>query len=171
MRKNKSSVPSAVRRPPSAVKFVASGFGSGYSPIAPGTAGALVGCLMLWGLQHFFPSFFSGEMAWAGLWALILVFFFLGVKSANELESEWGHDASRIVVDEMVGVWIAMLFVPFSMLNLTVAFVLFRIFDIWKPLGIRQMEKLKGGWGVMMDDVLAGVYALVLMHVWLNCFA
>ena len=148
-------------------KIIATGFGSGYSPIAPGTAGALVGCLMLWALQHFFPLYFLGKMAWVGLLALILIFFFLGVKSANVLEAEWGHDPSKIVVDEMVGVWTAMLFVPFNLLNLTVAFVLFRIFDIWKPLGIRRMEKLKGGWGVMMDDVLAGVYSLVVIHLWL----
>ncbi|MEZ4955590.1 MAG: phosphatidylglycerophosphatase A [Saprospiraceae bacterium] len=58
-------------------------------------------------------------------------------------------------------------FVPFNFTNLSLAFVLFRIFDIWKPLGIRRMEALKGGWGVMMDDVLAGVYALVVMHLYL----
>ena len=148
-------------------KIIATGFGSGYSPIAPGTAGALVGCLLLWALQHFFPVYFSGELAWAGLWALLLIFFLLGVKCTDVLEPEWGHDPQRIVVDEMVGVWTAMLFVPFNLLHLAVAFVLFRIFDIWKPLGIRQMEKLGGGWGVMMDDVLAGVYSLIVMHLWL----
>lgn len=148
-------------------KIIATGFGSGYSPIAPGTAGAAVGCLILWVLHYFFPSFFLGEMNWAGLLLLILLFFFLGVKSADVVEAEWGHDPSKVVVDEIVGVWVSMLFVPFTIQNLVVAFVLFRIFDIWKPLGIRKMEKLKGGWGVMMDDVLAGVYALVVIHVFL----
>ncbi len=148
-------------------KTIATGFGSGYSPIAPGTAGALVACLLWWGLQSCPLSCFSGETSWAGLMGLIVIFFFLGVRSADELEHEWGHDPSKIVVDEMVGVWIAMLFVPFSLSNLAVAFILFRIFDIWKPLGIRQMEKLPGGWGVMMDDVLAGIYALVVVHLYL----
>jgi phosphatidylglycerophosphatase A len=148
-------------------KIIGSGFGSGYSPLAPGTMGAAVGCGMLWAFQFYFPTYFSGPMAWVGLSVLILVFFFLGVKSADELEEEWGHDPSKIVVDEMVGVWIAMLFVPFNFTNLFLAFVLFRIFDIWKPLGIRRMEALNGGWGVMMDDVLAGVYALVVMHLYL----
>ncbi len=150
-------------------KIIATGFGSGYSPIAPGTAGALVGCLILWVLQLSLPSYFSG--GWeqtAGLFSLILLFFFWGVKSANVLEREWGHDPSKIVVDEVIGVWIAMLGVPFSLLNLAVAFVLFRLFDIWKPLGIRQMERLPGGWGVMMDDVLAGVYSCILMHIFLK---
>ena len=161
-------IPSAVCRLPSAVaKIIASGFGSGYSPFAPGTAGALVGCLMLWGLEYLWPGLFAGTNGWMGLMLLIGLFFFLGVKSADVLEPEWGHDPSKVVVDEMVGVWIAMLFVPFSLLNLTIAFILFRIFDIWKPMGIRQMEKINGGWGVMLDDVLAGVYSLVVMHVYL----
>lgn len=68
----------------------------------------------------------------------------------------------------MVGVWIALLGIPLSMLNLALALLLFRIFDIWKPLGIRQMEQLPGGWGVMMDDVLAGIYSMILMHVYLH---
>lgn len=102
-------------------------------------------------------------------WLLLLIipFFFLGVQSANRLEAVWGSDPSRIVIDEMVGVWIAMLGVPFSITNLALAFVLFRIFDIWKPLGIRKMEDFKSGWGVMMDDVLAGIYALILLHGYL----
>lgn len=151
-------------------KIIATGFGSGYSPVAPGTAGALVGCLMLAAFQHFFPFYFFGKLAWVGLSVLIIVFFFLGVKSADVLEPAWGHDPAKIVVDEMIGVWIAMLFVPFSWFNLTLAFVLFRIFDIWKPLGIRKMEQLKGGWGVMMDDVLAGIYSLVVMHLYLYLY-
>lgn len=149
-------------------KIIATGFGSGYSPLAPGTAGALVACGMLLGLHAVLPGQFSG--GWPQVhWLLLLtaIFFFLGVKSANVLEKEWGHDPSRIVVDEMVGVWIAMLGVPFSGANLALAFILFRVFDIWKPLGIKKMERLKGGWGVMMDDVLAGVYSALLVHAWL----
>lgn len=141
-------------------KLIGTGFGSGYSPIAPGTAGALVGCGMLWLLHEFAPA---GAYL-PGLATLIVAFFFLGVKATDKLEPEWGHDPSRIVADEMVGVWIAMLGVPFSFFNLALAFVLFRIFDIWKPLGIRRMEKFPGGWGVMLDDVLAGIYALVGVH-------
>ena len=149
-------------------KIIATGFGSGYSPLAPGTAGALVACGLLWGLHVVFPGQFSGGWPQSH-WLLLLTafFFFLGVKSANVLEKEWGHDPSRIVVDEMVGVWIAMLGVPFSGANLALAFLLFRVFDIWKPLGIRRMERMQGGWGVMMDDVLAGVYSALVVHAWL----
>jgi phosphatidylglycerophosphatase A len=153
-------------------KIIATGFGSGYSPVAPGTAGALVACGLLWTLTVVFPHQFSGGWLFPHLLVLIAVFFFLGVKSAGVLEKEWGHDPSKIVVDEMVGVWIAMVGVPFSLVNLALAFVLFRVFDIWKPLGIRRMERLGGGWGVMMDDVLAGVYALATLHLilFLNAF-
>lgn len=147
-------------------KIIATGFGAGYSPIAPGTAGALVACAILWGLHFVLPEKFSGgwqQVHW--LLLLIVVFFLLGVNSAKALEPAWGHDPSKIVVDEMVGTWIAMLGIPFSPVNLVAAFVLFRVFDIWKPLGIRRMEGLKRGWGVMMDDVVAGMYAGALLHL------
>lgn len=123
---------------------------------------------MLWGMKMIWPGQFSGGWPQA-IWLLvaILVFFFLGVIASKKLEPEWGHDPSRIVVDELVGVWVAMLGVPVSWLNLLLAFGLFRLFDIWKPLGIRKLERLPSGWGVMMDDVAAGVMAGVCMHLYL----
>ncbi len=147
-------------------KFIATAFGSGYSPLAPGTAGAAVGVLMLWGMSEAWPRQFSGGWPQAH-WLLvaILVFFFLGVVASQKLEPEWGHDPSRITVDELVGVWVAMLGVPVNWLNLLLAFGLFRLFDIWKPLGIRKLEKLPGGWGVMLDDVAAGVVAGICLHL------
>lgn len=152
-------------------KIFATGFGAGYSPIAPGTMGALVGMLiilpkMLWGFACFHPVSFVD----IDLLVLIVVFFAIGVLATNALEKEWGHDPQKIVIDEIVGYWIALLVVPFSWNTLILAFILFRIFDIWKPLGIRKMEKLKGGWGVMMDDVLAGVYANIVLQVLLYAF-
>ena len=147
-------------------KIIATGFGSGYSPIAPGTAGALAALIMAIYISNCFCQIgcFKTGNPWEILFFLSIIFFVLGKIACDRLESVWGHDPSKIVVDEMVGMWVSLLFVPFAMKNLLMAFVLFRIFDIWKPLGIRQMEKLKGGWGVMMDDVLAGVYALVVMQ-------
>ncbi len=88
--------------------------------------------------------------------------------SFNKLESCWGEDPSRVVVDEMVGVWIPLLAVPDNdrwYWYVIAAFALFRIFDIVKPLGVRKMENFKGGVGVMMDDVLAGVYSFILIAV------
>ena len=149
-------------------KLMATGFGSGFSPIAPGTAGALMAILLL--LPNMFYDF--EWLNFGNQWLneipfilTILLFHFIGVKSANEMEKEWGHDAQRIVIDEMVGVWIALLFMPINWLTLLLAFVLFRFFVITKPLGIRKMERFDGGWGVMMDDVLAGVYAWVVLKI------
>lgn len=141
--------------------LIASGFGSGFSPIAPGTAGALLATVIWMVLSCFFP--------FCVLWTIILVFVFLftglGIWSANALEPYWGEDPSKVVVDEMVGVWIALLGVPEgnNIWYILAAFVLFRFFDILKPLGIRKMENLKGGVGVMMDDILAGVYSLLII--------
>ena len=119
--------------------------------------------LLSFGL-HFISSFLS----WV-LWltaALVIVFTFAGIWAADKLETYWGEDPSRVVVDEMVGVWIPLLAVPNDdrwFWYVIAAFALFRIFDIAKPLGIRRMESLKGGVGVMMDDVLAGVYSFILL--------
>ena len=73
----------------------------------------------------------------------------------------------KVVIDEMIGVWIALLGFALTPFNLIAAFILFRFFDIAKPLGIRQLENIKGGWGVMLDDVLAGVYANVVLQLWI----
>ena len=141
--------------------IVATGFGSGFSPVAPGTAGALL-ATVIWGI---FMFFFPYNMVWLLTAVLILVFTIGGIGAANHLEKFWGKDPSRVVVDEMVGVWIALLAVPEGggVGYPLAAFVLFRLFDIFKPLGIRSMENFKGGVGVMMDDILAGVYSFILL--------
>lgn len=120
---------------------------------------------MLWALQAMLPGQFSG--GWAQAPNLLIIsglFLFLGKIATEKMRPVWGEDPSKVVIDEIVGVWIAMIGVPFSWLNLALAFGLFRLFDIQKPLGIRRMERLPGGWGVMMDDVLAGVYANVVLQ-------
>jgi len=81
------------------------------------------------------------------------------------METEWGKDPSKVVVDELIGVWVAVLWIPAETQWLILGFILFRFFDIAKPLGIRQLEKIKGGWGVMLDDVGAGIYANIVLQV------
>ena len=129
--------------------IIATGFGSGFSPFAPGTAGALLATLIWLALS----CAVSPTLLLIITALLVGIFTIAGIRSANAVEPIWGEDPSRVVVDEMVGVlWYAL-----------AAFALFRLFDIFKPLGIRKMESLKGGVGVMMDDILAGIYSLILL--------
>jgi len=140
-------------------KLIATAFGLGYSPIAPGTMGAIGGIAVYLLIIN---SLSQVNMI---LGLLIILFLFLGIIASNKLESEWGKDPSKIVIDEVVGVWIALLFIPSEWQYTLGAFLLFRFFDIVKPLYIKRAEKLKGGWGVMFDDVVAGIYANIVLQV------
>ena len=140
--------------------IIASGFGSGFSPFAPGTAGALVAVIIWTVLFYVIP--FNILLVVTSL--LIVLFTAAGIWSADKLESEWGKDPSKVVVDEMVGVWIAILDVPVgNVWYILFAFLLFRFFDIFKPLGIRKIEQLEGVIGVMADDIVAGIYSFLLL--------
>ena len=90
---------------------------------------------------------------------------FIGVYSIKVVHRTWKHDASEIVIDEIVGVWIAVFALPFQWQFYLAAFVLFRLFDIYKPLFIRKIDKMDGNWSVMIDDVLAGVYANLILQL------
>ena len=147
-------------------KSIASVFGAGYSPIAPGTVGALVAGVFLYGLHFFagfiFPKDFTSSPLFFG-W--LFVTLLVGVLASNKVEAEWGSDPSKVVIDEWVGMWLSVAFVPLTALNCFIGFILFRFFDIAKPLGVRRMERFPRGWGVMLDDVLAGVYANVVLQL------
>ena len=141
--------------------WVASGFGAGLSPWAPGTAGTLLAVPLVWALRELPLS------AWVAMAALG---FFVGVfVSARVVARLQLKDPGMIVWDEVVGFMITMLWVPVTPLSLALGFLLFRVFDIVKPPPARQLERLPHGWGVMADDAMAGVYAgLVLSGVlWL----
>lgn len=150
--------------------FIATGFGSGYSPIAPGTAGALLAMLIWWGYSLLFSHCISIPVL---TFIVIVVFTFAGVWSSSVVEKYWGEDPSRVVVDEMVGTWIALLAVPEGAhwRYMLAAFVLFRFFDIVKPLGVRKMESLPSGFGIMADDILAGIYGFIVIYLYRLCFA
>lgn len=95
---------------------------------------------------------------------LIIVFTAVGIWAANQLEPFWGEDPKRVVIDEMIGMWLPLLAVPaHNGWYLAASFVLFRFFDIVKPLGIRALDRRHGGFWVMADDLLAGIYSLIII--------
>ncbi len=129
--------------------------------------GAALAALLVW-LWHRaavprMEEMWLGEVVWGGL---LLLFSILGAACARHLQEEWGADPARFVWDEMVGMWLAVWLLPFSPGLLLAAFLLFRFFDIAKPLGIRKMEHLPNGWGVMADDLLAACYANLILQLW-----
>jgi phosphatidylglycerophosphatase A len=128
----------------------------GSFPVAPATAGSAVVALA----GYFLPV----PALWVAL-LLILACTALAVWSAGEAELTLGHDAKPIVIDEVVGQSLALLFVPHSPLAFFAAFVLFRIFDVLKPLGAREIQHLPGGWGIVADDVVAGLTACGVFHL------
>jgi phosphatidylglycerophosphatase A len=136
--------------------FIALGFGSGLSPLAPGTFGTLVAIPLAMGLRAF-----DNDAAFIGA---IAVAFVVGAWSAHATGRDLGvPDHGSIVVDEIAAFLLVLYFVGADPLREALAFILFRAFDIWKPPPIRQVDAaFKNGIGVMLDDILAAVYALVV---------
>jgi phosphatidylglycerophosphatase A len=138
---------------------IASAAGAGFVPKAPGTAGAAVGVLV----------YLILETTHLGAYYAHAIIFFLvaGIWASFRVESLYGHDSQRIVIDEVVGQMIVFAFAAgrfkLPALDVVVGFGLFRLFDIFKPFPIRRLEKLKGGVGVMADDVGAGFLALAVL--------
>jgi phosphatidylglycerophosphatase A len=146
-------------------KLFSSTLGIGY--IKGGGTLAAIACCICW------------YLAWAGgypplLLSLLITLLIigLGVWSSTIVEKIWGKDPSRVVIDEVAGMCVGLLFLPVQLKYTVCALILFRFFDIVKPLSIRKMELLPGGWGIMMDDVLAGVYTNILLYavVWFKLF-
>lgn len=144
-------------------KLLATSFGAGFLPVAPGTWGAIV-AIVLW-----LPLYI-----WATPWATVvitvsaaLVYFVAGTWASNVAERYWGKDPVVACADETVGQWISL--IPVTCLcpwwEILLSLGLFRFFDIYKPLGIRSMEKLPGGLGMMADDILAGIYSALIIYI------
>jgi phosphatidylglycerophosphatase A len=139
-------------------RFMASCFGIGYLGKGGGTIAAAFALILWWGM-----SAFSGYgLRWQTL--LVLGVTAIGVWSSYKVEPQWGKDNKKVVIDEVAGMFVSVIGLNFDIRIMATAFVLFRFFDIVKPLFIKRMERLPGGWGVMADDVLSGVYTNLLIR-------
>ena len=143
--------PSLLKNP---IHALALGFGTGLSPKAPGTVGTLVGVAAFLIIDHFIVS----DIVYLGI---TLLGFIAGIFICQYTAKALGvHDHPAIVWDEVIGYLVTMAFAPSGWLWVLIGFVLFRLFDIWKPWPIRLIDRsVHGGFGIMLDDVLAGIYA------------
>ncbi len=138
------------------IRIIATGFYSGYSPIAPGTVGSLVALVIYWILNLINPIIF---------FIVIIITFFIGIISSQRMELILGEDPPAVVIDEIVGMWISLLFIHKNHFLVIAAFFIFRIYDIIKPQPARFVEKFKNGWGIMLDDVVSGIYSNITLQL------
>ncbi len=148
-------------KPGELTRFIATGAYSGYAPVAPGTAGSLVGLLL-----YCIP----GMEQWLPLTIASVLLFFAGATAAGTMERIHGKDPRIVVIDEIVGMWISLLLLPKTVGIAILAFLLFRVFDIIKPPPARTVERLEGGFGIMLDDVFAAIYANIGVRIVLAVF-
>ena len=139
-------------------RLVATVFGIGYVEKGGGTIAAAV-CCIIWLLIP------AGDFTNSWQVLVTIAISVLGVWSGNVVEAMWGKDSNKIVIDEFAGMMITLLFIPVQFKFVLAGLVLFRFFDIAKPLFIKKMELLPEGWGVMADDILAGLYANLLLQI------
>jgi phosphatidylglycerophosphatase A len=138
-------------------RLLATGLGSGYSPVVPGTAGSLVALVLYWPIPLLPPVLqvaLVAALALAGIWSAGVV--------ARSVRDE---DPGIVVVDEFAGMWLSLLFLPLTPFTAAAGFLLFRVLDVVKPFPARQFERLPGGLGIVADDLMAGVYANLLLRL------
>ncbi|MBO9202556.1 MULTISPECIES: phosphatidylglycerophosphatase A family protein [Niastella] len=134
--------------------IIATAGGIGFLVKGGGTAAAVVFCIA-W---YFFPIGYVYQTL------LLIAVLIAGIWSATKMETIWEHDSSKIVIDEVAGMMITLAFLPHNGIYIVTGCVLFRFFDIVKPLGIKQAESLPRGLGVMADDLLAGIYGQLILR-------
>ncbi len=142
--------------------WMATGLGSGYCPVAPGTAGSAVGLALVIALRQ---TSFGPLRLTVSLALLAGLLFVVGVWSAGKAEKAFGRvDPGQVVIDEILGQIITFVATPrVHWAWLIVGFILFRVFDVTKPFPARRAERFPGGWGIMLDDIVAGFYSLVVL--------
>ncbi len=139
-------------------KLFGSGFYTGYIPFASGTFGSLAGLLI-----YYIPGFENPAI----LIPAIIVFSFYGIYVGTKFEKVYGKDPSECTIDEIVGMWISLLFLPKILWVSVLIFLVWRLFDIVKPFPARKFEKLEGGLGIMIDDIISSIYVLLLVHLFI----
>jgi len=137
-------------------KIVGSGLYTGYIPIASGTFGSIVGVLI-----YLIPGF---ENLYVIMPSIIILFAY-GIYVSGKLEKQYGKDPSQCTVDEIVGTWVSFILLPKKLLVIMFAFLLWRLLDIIKPFPARNSEKINGGLGIMLDDVISGIYTVIIIHL------
>ncbi len=141
-------------------RVIATFFGIGFFPVAPGTAASLAVVLIY--------KFLLAPLPWAFVFVLLFLLGILGLVSSAFYSSELGEkDPRRIVIDEVCGQLLALIFVPPTWTALGLSFALFRFFDIVKPWPVTKSEKLRGGWGIMVDDLMAAAISLIILQAYL----
>jgi len=138
--------------------FLALGFGSGAAPVAPGTFGTLVAIPVYLLLV---------QLPFVGYLFSVVLISVVGVYICGRTAEDWGvHDHSAIVWDEIAGFLVTMILAPVSIVSVVLGFAYFRLFDIWKPFPISWLDKkVEGGFGIMIDDLLAGIFAALLLQL------
>lgn len=129
---------------------------SGYAPVAPGTVGALVAAVALWYIRI--------NQAYV-LLAVVVIASLAGVWAGRRVEKIWGPDPGRFNWDEVAGMMVSLLFLPHTAVVFIAAFIAFRFFDIVKPFPVNRFEALPHGWGIMADDLMAGLYANIVVQL------
>ena len=137
-------------------KIIGSGLFTGYIPVASGTFGSLIAIVIYW-----IPGFEQIHI----ILPSIVILFIYGVYVSSKFEKVYGKDPSQCTVDELVGTWISLIAIPKSILLTRTSFFIWRALDIIKPFPARSSEKLPGGWGIMIDDVISGFYSVILVHL------
>jgi phosphatidylglycerophosphatase A len=137
-------------------KFIGSGFYSGYFPVASGTVGSLAAIVI-----YLIPGFERLVI----IIPATLIFTMYGMILGTKFESLYGKDPAECTVDEVVGTWISIIALPKTFWIIVGAFFIWRILDIIKPPPAKNLERLKGGLGIMIDDVISALYTLIIMHL------
>jgi phosphatidylglycerophosphatase A len=134
-----------------AAQILSTCFGIGYFPLAPGTVTSIVAVLG----YYFFPVLHNPLL----LLSLVLLCSSAGIWAGGVMEEHYGEDPSIVTIDELAGQWLALVFLPEGIVPLVLSLLFFRFFDIAKPGPVDAAQRLPGGWGIMVDDLLAGLFA------------